>query len=160
MSRDQKIEKINAYRKMLESKRLPKVEENQEKDSLSVEGQIHAEFNAWVEGQLSVLLGEGSNPVSNQTGSDVSDVFTDEQIGVLQTFADKMLNKAAPGSAAPAAPPQRQAPTNEGYRSPREVKPLGNRRMDQDSKKASSYDKETNKTLSKLEKMDREGPQY
>lgn len=167
-NRNSKIDKINAYKKMLESKRLPKVDEEvkagprnpEDPSTYTAEEQIHMEFTDWAESQLAQLLGEGG-PVK-PSATEIFDVFSFDQIEVLQKFADRMLMKA--GNTEPAAIPTvtngkmpGPPPQSPGYRPPSNAKPLGNNRT---AKANPKHDKATTDYLSKLEKMDRETPEF
>lgn len=92
MNRDKKIEKINAYKKLIESKKLPVVKVSsppgREFDELAVEEQIGQEFSTWAENQLGVLMGERS-------GLDGDTRFSNEEVEVLKAFAAKVIAKTS-----------------------------------------------------------------
>jgi len=98
MQRDQKIEKINAYKKLIEQKKLPKIPEESKAENpddpstWSVEKQIHAEFTSWAEAQLENLLGEGKD--------ESTDFLSEEEKIVLKAYAQRLIkqinNKQAP----------------------------------------------------------------
>lgn len=156
-NREQKIEKINAYKKLIEQKRLPKIPDDkaaqaQNPDDPStwpVEQQIHAEFTAWAEGQLAGLLGE-ENPNAP---------FSDEQAEVLRQWADRMMSKANQSPvetvkrAVSTSSPQLKRPE---YRANPNARPLGKREPAGQQK----FDKKTQNYLADLEKLDRDGPDY
>ena len=77
MSRDLKIEKINAYQKLLSTGRIPS-----SRDDSQVSQEIQAEFRSWIESQLAGLLGESTSRVGGS--------FTDDEVLIL-----KMLIKSA-----------------------------------------------------------------
>jgi hypothetical protein len=158
MSRNLKIEKINAYKKMIESKKLPTVKDDKgprnpdDQSTYSIEEQIHMEFTAWAETQLADLLGE-STP-----RQDLSQVFDNEQIEVLQQFADKMIVSAA-AKAAPAPTQNRQKQetrtnTVGGYKPPSNAEPIGNRLRNNNQPKRPTTAQE--KYLKDLEQLDRD----
>jgi hypothetical protein len=167
MSRNLKIEKINAYKKMIESKRLPKIDEEAKQgprnpddpSTFSVEEQIHMEFEGWAEQQLADLLGENMPQLPAAFG------FTDEQEDVLRQFADKMIAKANAGPTEPSAPrpARKEAPRTSssagGYKPPANAAPIGNRLRDRTAK-SSKTTPENDKYLKELDRLDRETPDF
>lgn len=165
MNRDHKIEKINAYRRLLETRKLPKISvlEDAEANHL-VAKELHSEFEAWVSGQISILLGE------TLVNSKLEGLpFDDEEINILKTLvAGVKARKQAP---APIPAPSESAPikkSNLAIKAPEAplsdaersrlnatAKPLGNRRM-ADANKANNNDA----LVSALERMENEGPEY
>jgi hypothetical protein len=165
MSRNLKIEKINAYKKMIETKKLPTVKDNAgprnpaDPSTYSVEEQIHMEFADWAEGQLAILLGEDAPQKQSEQYSD----FDEDQVMVLRQFADKMIDKAnaVPAQAAPA---MRQAPQKEnrtsnvgGYKPNPAAQPIGNRLRDRQAGPTKATSKQE-AYLKELERLDREAP--
>jgi len=169
MSRNAKIDKINAYKKMLENKRLPPIKDEKnptpknpdDPTTWSVEEQIHGEFTAWAEKQLAVLLGE-ENPAP-----EFSSGFSEEQEEVLRQFADRMIEKAAaqPSSPAPktkAAPlPEKSRTSNSGgYVPPKDAAPIGNKQREREAQLRAKQTQPRNQFLDELDRMDREAPDY
>ena len=162
MNRDHKIDKINAYKKLLETKKLPKISVLEDADTHHlVAKELHAEFESWVEGQISVLLGES---LPHAAGKSLP--FNDQEIQILKTLiAGVQARRQAPAVTEEATPrpqirpaPKREEPTlsdAEKARLNSTAKPLGNRRMVEASKS------NTNDALvSALERMEDEGPNY
>lgn len=87
-NKNHKIDKINAYRKLLETRKLPKVDEASEKSG--VESEIVAEFTTWAEVQLSNLLGEASTsqPVNG---------FSEEETQILKMWALSLKRRSSNG---------------------------------------------------------------
>lgn len=164
MNRDHKIEKINAYRKLLETRKLPKLSE--QSDDFLVSNELHSEFEAWVSGQISILLGE---TVGNPKMANLP--FDDEEINILKTLvAGVKARKQAPAASPeePRARPQIRQSTPAPIKAPESplsdaersrlnatAKPLGNRRT-AEANKASNNDA----LVSALERMEDEGPNY
>ena len=152
-NRNTKIDKINAYKKLIEQKKLPKIPDDkaaqaQNPDDPStwpVEQQIHAEFEKWAEGQLAGLLGE-ENP---------NEPFSEEQAEVLRQFADRMLSKANQSpvdQAKQAAASINPKLTQPEYRPNPGARPLGKKDA---GPAAPQFDKKTKNYLADLEKLDR-----
>lgn len=164
MNRDHKIEKINAYRKLLETRKLPKLDPAEDASTNSlVAKELNSEFQSWVEGQISVLLGE---TLSNPTGSLP---FSEDEIDILKTLiAGVKARRSAPAAEEIKSRPQiRTAPSTlskaqdnplsdaERSRLNATAKPLGNRRMAEASKTNNN-----DALVSSLERMEDEGPKY
>ena len=102
MSRDRKIDKINAYKKVIETKRLPKPPtESRDKNA---DDDILEEFTNWAEAQLAKLLGEGTDAQG----------FSDSEVELLKAFAQRLQGKIDKLDTAPARSPVQQvqpAPT-------------------------------------------------
>jgi hypothetical protein len=98
MDQIDKINKINAYRKLLESRKLPKVDP-ESADSVSIQ-EINLEFDAWVMGQISELLGE------TKAKSSPTLPFTEDEISILRSLIEGVKLRQAPRQAAPARPQQ------------------------------------------------------
>lgn len=99
MNRNKKIDKINAYKKMLESNKLPalktgnpQAQNPDDPTTWNVEEQIHEEFKTWAETQLAVLMGERSRFKEDPSGLIQ---FTDEEADVLKAFAAKVIAKTS-----------------------------------------------------------------
>lgn len=146
MSRDRKIEKINAYKKVIETKRLPKVDLTADK---TVDHEILEEFSLWAEAQLSLLLGE-------EKTSDTS--LTDDETALLKAFAQRLKKKINSQDSEPVQSVQPQAPAKKQSNGttqsePEEDRgstvPIGHRLK----KKSSDY-------LSALDDLDRQSPKY
>ena len=146
MSRNSKIEKINAYNKLLGTT-LKTVTKDE-----GVQAEVQAEFVAFVEDQLQVLMGEGGRDPSG---------FTEEEVSILKAFVANAQKKA--GKPAPASEPvndvkpqQPRTPIQKPlYRSSGDSRPLGNRKTDPGAAKGapSPY-------TDALDRMDREGPEF
>lgn len=162
MDRDHKIEKINAYRKLLKTRRLPQVSD-EESEGSSVSKELHVEFESWVSSQISILLGEtlASPAVTNLP-------FNDEEIDVLKTLiAGVKARRAAPSQEAEQKPQQRlqvrpAAPVQQASLSDAErarlnasAKPMGNRKMVDSSRK-----NDNDSLVSELDRMEDQGPQF
>lgn len=161
MDRDHKIEKINAYRRLLETRKLPKISvlENAEANHL-VAKELHDEFESWVEGQISVLLGESLSSSAARTLP-----FNDQEIQILKTLiAGVQARASAPqAQAKPAQEEPRRTiikkdePTisdAEKARLNATARPLGNRKMD--TGRSGGNDP----LVSILDKMEDEGPNF
>ena len=157
MNRDHKIDKINAYRKLLETKKLPKLGENSEEDSL-VSKELHLEFKNWVQDQISNLLGETQNYESaNQN-------FTNEEVSILKTLVAGVKSRTSTTEETKqrpqirASPPKDQSPLSDSERSRLNsvAKPLGNRRAAELNKAGSTNDS----LISTLDRMEEEGPNF
>jgi len=155
MNRDYKIEKINAYKKLIETKRLPKAPEG-EKGVPRVEDEILDEFSTWANLQLAKLLGEETKP--SQT------MLTEEERVILKGFAQKLIQKSlqpeasTPTQVARAAPqPNKTRPAASGTAIQREEEerdpaiPLGNRLR---------KPKSGTTVLDALDDLDRQGPEF
>lgn len=119
-NRERKIEKINAYRKILETKRLPKLETSENGVPTSgqdVEQEIHSEFTAFVEAQLSTLMGE-SQPSNNET-------FSPREITLLKAMAAKLDQKVE--QTTKKVEPPRQRPPTPSVKPDLSARPMGNR---------------------------------
>lgn len=92
--RDWKIEKINVYKKLIETKRLPKVADPNEP---SVDAQILKEFTAWAEDQLARLLGESTPAAQGASG------FSTEDTEILRGLIAQIKSRKG-GSSQPTAP--------------------------------------------------------
>lgn len=170
MNRDHKIEKINAYRKLLESKKLPKISVSKDAETNHVVAkELHSEFESWVEGQISVLLGENlANPIAGLPS------FSEDEIEILKSLVAgvKARKNASTEEAKPRpVPPSEgalvkksnnpamapEAPLSDAERSRLNAtaKPLGNRRM-AEANKASN----TDALALALERMEDEGPNF
>jgi len=123
-SRDHRIDKINAYRKLLSSRKLPKFDENADK---TLESELNDEFNSWVEDQISDLLGE--KVTQGEYG-----VFTQSEVEFIKAFAARALAKAAPAPQANAQAVEPQVRINPDVRQkPTQVKPQAPRSKSDDS---------------------------
>lgn len=165
MDRDHKIEKINAYKKLLETKKLPKISsEKDDETNHLVAKELCAEFEEWVGGQISILLGE---TLANQATTRLP--FDNEEISILKTLVAGV--KARRSAPAPVPEPSEgsvikksssairasEAPLSEAERSRlnASARPLGNKRL-AEANRANNSDA----LVSALERMDEEGPQY
>lgn len=139
MNRDKRIEKVNAFRKLLDTtlKGVTKDEELQK--------EIQEQFRLWVSAQLDELM-----------GNERPDALTTEEIAVLKSFVKKatakVSNPTAPAANVVQAKPEQQR--NEAIRTqnerprreqPETGKPLGDRLK--------------GRPMS-LEDLDNEGPNY
>lgn len=99
LTRDQKIEKINAYRMLLKTiLPIKKVEE-------SLRTEIEGEFAAWIESRLNDLLGE-----SNGSGS--SGGFSADEVEILQGLVKQIKSrKSTPSESVPATSAQAPSET-------------------------------------------------
>ena len=161
MNRDHKIDKINAYRKLLETKKLPKLGENLEEDSL-VSKELHAEFKNWIQDQISNLLGE------TKIYENTNQHFTNEEMSILKTLIagvksrrSTSLTPAEEAKQRPqirAAPPKEQNPLSDSEKSRLNstAKPLGNRKMGDLNKTSTASDS----LISALDRMEEEGPNF
>jgi hypothetical protein len=174
MDRDHKIEKINAYKKLLETKKLPKISVLEDADTHHlVAKELCAEFEEWVGVQISILLGE---TLANPSGASIP--FNDEEIDILKTLiagvkarrntpaTEEVKARPAPmtqasegtlikkSTSAIKAP---EAPLSEAERTRlnSSARPLGNKRMAEANRSNNS-----DALVSALERMDEEGPQY
>lgn len=100
MDRDNKIDKINAYRKLLSLKKLPIG-----KASPELQDEIQKEFLAWVEESLSDLLGEGRPKAEGDLTPGEKDALKLLAAAVTQK-ASKVAAAATPAPTAPAAEPK------------------------------------------------------
>jgi len=156
MNRDHKIEKINAYRKLLETKKLPKIIQSEESgvDTL-VAKELNSEFESWVESQLRLLLGE-------QVAASNALPFSNQEIEVLKTLIAGVQARRA-SAPAPQEETKRQVikkdePTlsdTEKARLNATARPLGNRKMVDGGRS-----NENNALVSMLDKMEDEGPNF
>ncbi len=146
---------------MLETKRLPKIDNEakqgprnpEDQSTFSIEEQIHMEFASWAEAQLAELLGEEKS--AEPDPANVFEVFSEDQVEVLQQFADKMIEKAA-STAKTQVPLQKTRTSNtRGYVPPKDAKPIGNKQREREAQlKARIQPKNT--FLDELDRMDRE----
>lgn len=158
-ARERKIDLINAYKKMLESRKLPTIKEGkrpEKKDpadpaTWSVEEQIHGEFTLWAEGQLAHLLGEQTVQTEG---------FTPEERKLLKAFAAKLQQKMiAPIAEPPASNPQsvqqtqgtqlKKVPMKQPEADPDPTKPIGTR-----------LKRKLSDPLADLDELDRQAPTY
>lgn len=142
MNRDKKIDKINAYRKVIDSKRLPKVDD---KADVTVESEILAEFSAWAENQLSILLGD-------KLESTPSSPFSDEEIAVLKHVSAKVLSKVRAHESAqePKTTPKLESPS---IRKDVQARPVPKAPQ-------AKRPENVNRLLASLNEMENEGPEF
>jgi hypothetical protein len=143
--RNSKIDKINAYRKVIETKRLPKVDD---KADVTVESQIISEFSTWAEGQLAVLLGE-------QPHTSHSPDFSEDEVTVLKHVAAKILTKVSAReiSQVPTEQTPQPKPVAASIRKDVPAKPLP-------KAPAAKRPANVNSLIAALEKMENEGPEF
>jgi hypothetical protein len=156
-NRDFKIELINAYRKLLDTGRVPKTEKDTDK---GVNHTIEEAFRAWVERQIAVLLGEKA-PLGEMQ-------FTEEEVRVLKALVSRINDRGS----APAAQSAHASSSPTEATSPRTPQSTGITLTEADRarlahakpliERTPKVQRQANESaaIARLEQMDREGPEF